>query len=237
MTFNLARLLYLLLPPACPLCAGTLPFPVQGPLCPTCMAGVLPLPPAHCPHCALPYVDSGATAAHLCSRCLLEPPVYRATYAAGLYQQQLRLAVQHFKFHQRPGLDRCLGTLLERALPKDLPSDLVIPVPLHPARLRQRTYNQALLLAREIGRRRRLEVADTLLIKACETVPQQELNARQRWHNLRDVFRLQQQVRGRHVLLVDDVMTTGATAASCSRVLLDGGAAEVRVAVVGRAPQ
>lgn len=237
MTFSLARLLHLLLPPVCPLCAGTMPFAAHDPFCPTCMAGVLPLPPAHCSHCALPYVHSGAIAAHLCSRCLLDPPVYRATYAAGLYQQQLRLAVQHFKFHQRPGLDRCLATLLERALPPDLPSDLLIPVPLHPARLRQRTYNQALLLARDIGRRRRLEVSGTRLIKVCETAPQQELSARQRRHNLRDVFRLQQDVRGRRILLVDDVMTTGATVAACSRVLLDGGAAEVRVAVVGRAPQ
>ncbi len=225
-----------LLPAVCPLCCGILDSAARTSFCHTCMMRICPLPPAHCPHCALPFVHSSATSSHLCGRCILEPPAYSAAYAAALYEGQLRTAIQRFKFHQRPNLDRPLAGLLERTLPPDLDVDLLVPVPLHPIRLRQRTYNQALLLARELGRLRGLPTDADILIKCRATDPQQALSAAQRRQNLRGAFRLGDNVDGKAVLLVDDVMTTGVTLDLCSRTLLGGGAARVEVAVVGRAP-
>jgi len=132
-------------------------------------------------------------------------------------------------------LDRSLGQLLERVIASDLKFDLVVPVPLQRKRLQQRSYNQALLLAREVARIRGLPLNSNLLIKIRATESQQELSASDRIKNLRGAFQLQEKLSGQRILLIDDVMTTGATVATCSQVLIDGGAAEVYVAVIGRA--
>lgn len=230
------RWLSRLLPPACPLCGGVFSVPAAGPFCHHCMATMTALPAAQCSRCALPFIPSSALGVHLCGRCILAPPAYAATYAAGLYEGQLRNAIGRFKFHQSPNLDRPLARLLEDRLPEFLDIDLLVPVPLHPVRLRERTYNQALLLARELGRRRRLAMADDVLSKCLVTVPQQSLTAAQRRDNLRGAFALLRGVAGKKILLVDDVMTTGVTVDLCSQVLLAGGAERVDVAVVARAP-
>ena len=132
-------------------------------------------------------------------------------------------------------MDRPLGRLLDLVIPADLMVDLVVPVPLQQKRLQQRSYNQALLLAREIARSRRLPLCSKLLIKVRETESQQGLSAGARVKNLQGAFQLQENLSGQRILLIDDVMTTGATVATCSQVLIEGGATEVYVAVIGRA--
>ena len=153
----------------------------------------------------------------------------------GLYESSLRHAIHQFKFNGKVGLDRPLGSLLERAISSDLRVDLVVPVPLQKKRLQQRSYNQALLLAREVARIRGLPLSNNLLNKVRETEFQQGLSAGDRVKNLRGAFHLQENLSGQKILLIDDVMTTGATVAACSQVLIKGGAAEVYVAVIGRA--
>lgn len=148
----------------------------------------------------------------------------------------MRTAIGCLKFHQRPNLDRPLARLLDARLPGALDVDLLVPVPLHPARLRERTYNQAWLLARELGRRRRWTAVYDVLVKCRATEPQQTLSASQRRENLRGAFALNCDVEGKKILLVDDVMTTGVTLDLCSQVLLAAGADRVEVAVVARAP-
>jgi ComF family protein len=224
------------LPPACPLCGGAFPLPASDPFCTRCMATVTPLPAAQCSRCALPFVASSAESPHLCGRCIQDPPAYAVTYAAALYEGQLRTAIGNFKFHQRPNLDRPLALLLAARLPESLNVDLLVPVPLHPARLRERTYNQAWLLARELGRQYNLPASHDALVKCRVTEPQQILSARQRRENLRGAFVLKKDIKGRKILVVDDVMTTGVTLDLCSQVLLAGGAERVDVAVVARAP-
>lgn len=226
-------LLRQLLPPACPLCKQTLAFGWVEPFCPDCWAGFTPLPQARCSSCALPFVAAD-NSSHLCGRCLIKPPPFTTVYAAGRFNGSLREAVHRFKFNQCYSLDRSLGLLLNRALPAEHDPELLVPVPLHPRRLRQRSYNQALLLARELGRLRSLPVMP-LLEKVLETESQQGLRAEQRESNLKRAFQTVTELDGERVLLVDDVMTTGATAKACSKVLLDAGAAGVDVAVVGRA--
>lgn len=225
-----------MLPPACPLCGGTFSVLAADPFCSCCMATMTPLPAAQCSSCALPFVASSAQTSHLCGRCILEPPAYATAYAAALYEGQLRAAIGRLKFHQCPNLDRPLARLLEARLPASIEADLLVPVPLYPVRLRERTYNQAWLLARELGRRRCLPATHDVLIKCRPTEPQQTLSARQRRENLRGAFALNRDVKGKKILLVDDVMTTGVTLDLCSQVLLAAGAERVEVAVVARAP-
>ncbi|MBD1401179.1 ComF family protein [Pelovirga terrestris] len=225
-----------LLPPACSLCGGAFSHLAEEPFCPGCMATIICLPQARCSCCALPFASSSALSPHLCGRCVQQLPAYAVTYAAALYQGPLRSVIGRFKFQQHPNLDRPLAGLLLKYLPAQLDVDLLVPVPLHPFRLRERTYNQALLLARELGRVRRLPTAHDVLGKCRSTSPQQSLSAAQRRVNLRGAFVLNRDVRGKKILLVDDVMTTGVTVDLCSQVLLAGGAARVDVAVVARAP-
>ena len=227
-------LLAQLLPPACPLCRKTFPYRWTEPFCPTCLPGFHALPAAHCPCCALPFLAQ-QNSAHLCGRFVANPPFFSKVHAVGCYDSSLRDAIHLFKFNNRVSLDRPLGNLLARSLAADLAVDVIVPVPLHFQRLAERSYNQALLLARDLGRRCRLPVAVELLVKASETVAQQGLSARQRERNLNQVFTLRQPLHGERVLLVDDVMTTGATVRACSRVLRAGGAGAVEVAIIGRA--
>lgn len=231
---SLVWLLTQLLPPACPLCRQTFPAYWPHPFCSDCLSGFQPLPAAHCTCCALPFTAI-SNSAHLCGRCIDRPPPFVKVYTVGCFEGSLREAIHQFKFNKQVGLDRPLGILMNESLPGDATYDLIVPVPLHSHRLRQRSYNQSLLLARELGRQRRLPVVADLLLKKEETVPQQELSARQRERNLTQVFTVQRQLKGERVLLVDDVMTTGSTVRACSQTMLDAGAAEVRVAVAGRA--
>lgn len=224
-----------LFPAACPLCCGNFADHGQQLFCATCLPGFKPLPLARCNRCALPFQTLNGRS-HLCGRCTLHPPPFSKVYCAGLYALSLRKAIHQFKFNQRVNLDQPLAQLLDRAIDTDCRCELIIPLPLHPRRLRQRSYNQSLLLARQISRLRSLPVAAGLLQKVRDTPPQQGLSAREREQNLRQAFALAGDITGARVLLVDDVMTTGTTAAAAGEVLLQGGAADVQVAVVGRAP-
>jgi ComF family protein len=159
--------------------------------------------------------------------------------SVGLHDETLRRAIQKFKYEGDFNLDRPLAALMKHAMQgflEEYRPDLLLPVPLHVSRLRQRGYNQALLLARVLGRRWQVPVASQLLLRVRPTPPQIGLKAAQRRRNLRGAFALSEQLQGERVLLIDDVMTTGATARECSRTLLEGGAGQVAVAVLARAP-
>lgn len=233
---ELCGLLDLLLPPACLLCGTELRRSGRLPLCRDCRAGILPLPASHCPRCALPHTAEDGSA-HLCEGCLREPPPFTSVSAAGLYEDKLRLAVQRFKYRAAVDLEKTLANLLYCTLAKKTAPrpDLILPVPLHASRLRERTYNQSLLLARNLGRRQAIPVDGSLLIRTRPTPPQQGLRLKERRRNLKDAFSMTRPLAGERILLVDDVLTTGATARECGRTLLAGGASEVRVAVLARA--
>jgi ComF family protein len=221
-------------PPACPFCLTTLSVGQTDPFCPTCSDGIHALTGACCSSCALPFVGS-ENSSHLCSRCLVKTPPFNHVYAYGYYEQTLRQMIHQFKFNNKVGLDRHLVRLVVSAIDPDLSVDLVIPVPLQRKSLQRRSYNQSLLLAREIARIRHWNVEKNLLKKIKETAPQHDLTARQREQNLRNAFHVRYPLSGEHVLLVDDVMTTGVTVSACSEALLAAGAGQVDVAVIARA--
>jgi len=234
---ELSGLLNLLLPPCCPLCGGTLEAGPASSFCSACLAGFPSPGGSCCPRCALPYpLPSGSN--HLCEACLRREPPFLYTRCLGLYDGGLRDAIQRFKFNGAVHLDRPLARLLATEIQDVYDSfrpELLVAVPLHRQRLRARTYNQSLLLARELGRQWRLPAPSRLLRRVRATLPQQGLAAEERRSHLKGAFGLSGRLEGERVLLVDDVFTTGATARECAATLLAGGASQVAVAVLARA--
>ncbi len=220
----------LLFPPHCALCKAPLP---SGTgllcLCADCIAAFPPLPFARCPRCALPLDENG-----VCADCRRGTPPFAATAALGLYDGRLREAIQRLKYRGDFRLAQPLGLLLAQQVTKLGPIDRIVPVPLHITRLRQRSYNQSQLLAQAIGKELHIPTAPRTLQRLQATTPQQTLSSEERLNNLRGMFALRADVRGLRVLMVDDVMTTGATLRECAQVLLSGGAAEVVTAVAAR---
>lgn len=233
----LAACLNLLLPAACLLCGRQLAGPDgEAAFCHGCQTSMLPLGPGHCRRCALPFVH--AQAHHLCGACLRQPPVFTTVHTAGLYQGGIKDAVQRLKYRDQLILAAPLGRLLGTSLAAEasrFAAHCVVPVPLHPERLRQRGYNQALEIARPLARQLGVPLDVTLLQRIRRTPPQQGLTAAERRRNVRNAFALTATTLPANILLVDDVMTTGATVRECSQTLLAGGAREIQVAVVGRA--
>ncbi|MGB9864168.1 MAG: ComF family protein [Candidatus Saccharicenans sp.] len=176
----------------------------------------------------------------VCHECLKEPPPFTRHRAVGSYSGILKQMIILFKYRQHESLKRPLTRLMRRSpeiqrLFEGL--DLVIPVPLHPTRLKERGFNQAELLAEEISREVGIPVARKVLIKRRKTLSQVSLEAEERKHNLSGAFsvRKAEKIAGKVILLVDDVFTTGSTCRECSRVLLEFGAKEVRVLTLARA--
>jgi len=226
-----------LLPPACALCLTPLVPPDPNSFCSTCSAELPKLAAAHCPLCALPY-PAEAGPGHHCQNCLQHgTSLFNGVTPLGPFEGILREAIHRFKYRGDINLDRPLGHLLADKL-RQAGQDhgLIVPVPLHAAKLRRRTYNQADLIARRLAKALNLSRADDLLLRRQEGATQQEISARDREQNVRRLFACTRPVDGAHILLVDDVMTTGATARACSRTLLASGAASVHVAVLARAP-
>jgi len=228
-------------PQPCEVCEGPLPLGHDGCLCARCRAAMQPPPAPLCRSCGVPLGRIGLS--DPCPTCIRHPPAFAAARAAALYLPSasglnpLAAAVQGLKYRGRRSLAGVLGALLAERYPF-APDALLVPVPLHRARLRARGFNQALLLARALGRRRGLAVAPRLLVRTRATEAQARLPATERRRNLDGAFtvRAPNGCSARPIVLVDDVLTTGATADACARALLAAGAARVDVYTVGRAP-
>jgi ComF family protein len=175
----------------------------------------------------------------VCGACRLRPPAFAYARAAAWYGDVVREAVHAFKFGGRRALAAPLGDLLAERAPDAWPRgrpDLLVPVPLHPRRERERGFNQCSLLARRVGRAWGCPVRDDILSRTVATPSQTALDAAARRANVRGAFRLRRAapLAGRHVALVDDILTTGATLSECARALLEGGAASVGAFTVAR---
>ncbi len=224
-----------LLPPLCPGCDNDLSG--RHPFCPDCLRQLEPLPASRCPRCALPY-PAPLSSGHICQECGENPPPFDGVSAIGPYQGLLRDLVHRLKFRRLPQTDQALAWLLaERLSDAARQCDLIAPIPLHPRRLRQRSFNQSALIARKLARILRKDYCGDLLRRTKTTQPQPGLTAAQRRANLKGAFGLGRDHHPERVLLVDDVLTTGATAAEAARTLKQAGVCEVQVAVLGRAPR
>ena len=221
-------------PSRCPCCGASLGRPTRGPLCEECWAD-LPRHPQPLCRCGFP-LPPGLSA---CGRCRRGLPSFERGASLGPYEGSLRVLVHELKYR---GRRRVAARLAEELLAEEAvravltPGAVLVPVPLHPRRKRERGFNQAELLAVEVGRRARLPVAASALVRRKDTAAQAGLSAAARRKNVRGAFAVRRQaaIAGRVVVLVDDVLTTGATAAACAGLLRGAGAAEVRLLAVAR---
>lgn len=224
------RFLQWLLPLRCLLCGATGTDGVD--LCAAC-AAELPRNRTCCARCALPL----AAPAPLCGECQRHAPPWDAAWAPFRYGWPLDRLESRFKFGRDLAAGRALATLWQREdrpLPKP---DLLLPVPLHRGRLRQRGYNQSLELAKPLVRQLGVPLRHDLLLRRRGTAAQTELDAVARRRNVRGAFAVRAGVAlPAHVAILDDVMTTGATLAECARMLKHAGAQRVDVWALARAP-
>lgn len=221
-----------LYPPYCLLCSQ--PSRSGRELCNDC-ARDLPWNRHACPRCALPVPAETGTA--LCGACLKSPPLWDSAASPFLYDWPLDQLLQRFKFNADLATGQLLGELLAEflaSLPAARP-ELLIPIPLHSARLRERGFNQAWELARPVSRRLQLRVDSRLCVRRKNTAVQSKLDARERRRNLRDAFEVRALLQGVHVGILDDVVTTGATVAALSHALREAGAARITVWSLARA--
>ncbi len=209
------------------------------PICVACETE-LPWLVEHCRICALPLPLDGM----LCDQCLRRRPAFSQVHAPWHYGFPLDTLITRFKHQRQWPLGRLLalmlGNWLGHRFSEGAPRPaLLLPVPMSTPRLRQRGYNQAAMLAGWLAAHLALPCADRVLTRTRDTPAQQELDARARRHNLKGAFALThpEAVAGLHVALVDDVLTTGATAQALARLLRDAGAARVDIYCLARTPR
>ena len=227
----------LLYPPHCANClADTEP---GAHLCPPCAASAQRVTAPYCEQCSQPYPGE-VSGTFVCSNC--EGRSFHFLCAVARYRGRgvVKEFIHRFKynghFHLRHQLAAWMAEGFDDPRLSGTPVDFLVPVPLHSARYREREFNQAEVLARLVGRRTGKPVADCL-IRTRYTTTQTRLDRHARMENLRGAFSVRhiRHVTNRHLLLIDDVLTTGSTVDECARTLLEAGAASVRVLTAARA--
>jgi len=232
MPLFIERLLQFFLPSQCHCCEKFLEERQKG-LCPDCLSKMRWIEAPFCSVCGTPFV-SQEVSNHPCGACLTEKKYFTMARALGYYEGSLQEAIHRWKYEGKMTLTSIFGEWMAEGLNRYWDShlfDLLIPVPLHRERLRERGFNQALLLVKELNRRTGIPYRKNLLQKKKPTLPQVHLSGAEREKGVRGSFRLlgREELEGKSILLVDDVYTTGATVKECSKVLLAGGAARVDV--------
>ena len=216
--------------PRCVLCGDRASVDME--LCDGCL-GDLPALGDGCPRCGEP-----TPGAQVCGACQRQPPPYDYLYAPFRYQMPLDWLVQGLKFERRLNHARLLAAVVKRVWqPPDAAPDLLIPVPLHASRLRERGFNQAIELFAPLAKQMAVPIARRLVVRRHATPAQAGLDARSRRRNVRGAFALRgapDLVKGRSVVILDDVVTTGSTVAELARVLRRAGAERIGVWALAR---
>ncbi|MCJ7705616.1 MAG: ComF family protein [Desulfobacterales bacterium] len=232
------RFLQFLLPSQCHCCERFLEEGQKG-ICPDCLSKIRWIEPPLCTLCGAPFL-SREIENHPCGACLIRGKYFTMARALGYYKGPLREAIHRWKYEEKSYLTLFFGGKLAEGFhhywnPQSF--DLLIPVPLHPKRLRERGFNQALLLVKELSQRTRIPYSKGLLRKRKPTPPQVNLSGGEREKGVRGSFHIQrdEEIKGKSILLVDDVYTTGATVNECSKVLLKAGAERVDVLTIAHA--
>ena len=230
------KALDLILPPACLSCDR--PVGMDRTLCPACWNGIHFIAKPFCARCGAPFefpVEDGT----LCGGCIAQPPHFGAARAAMLYDDFSRSLVLRFKHGDRIHTARALASWMYRAGEEFRDdTDMIVPVPLHRWRLFQRRYNQAALLAQNLASLGGKPFVPDVLIRERPTPSQGNLSRKERQANVKGAFGInpkhRKSLEGRSILLIDDVLTTGATVNECTALLLDSGAKAVNVLVLAR---
>lgn len=214
--------------------ADPIPF-----FCSDCWETIRPFPQPSCARCDQPFISAAAIShspEHLCQSCQERLPAFERAWTLYPYLSPLQEAICAFKYRGKSRLATPLAHLMLQALPLALDIDLIVPVPLHPSRLRAREFNQSLLLADRIGRHLAKPVLATNLVRALATDPQTTLSRQERLRNLRQAFAIRNPERlvDRRLLLIDDVYTTGTTLNECAKALRKVGSGPVYALTLAR---
>lgn len=207
--------------------------------CEPCRKDLTPIAPPFCSRCGLPFVSREGDN-HTCSECLLEKKYFRRARAFGIYEGSLMESIHMLKYRKKSSLARPLSALARETFFQfwDVGEiDLLVSVPLHVKRLRERGFNQAYLLIRSWAKKDGITLDGLTLCRSRRTEPQTTLSRPERRKNIKGAFSLRhsEKIMGRKILLVDDVYTTGATVNECARVLMKAGAEFVDVLTLARA--
>ncbi len=228
----------LVYPPRCPLCGDAIAE--QGGLCVDCWSELEIPGDTGCRHCNRPLDATGARSDDACVDCRSDPPLHSGIYAATSYNDASRRLILNFKHGGKIALAGLLGRLMAARLPDCEPDrvPLLVPVPLHRFRIWERGYNQAALLARELERRGKGALAVDALSRTKRTPSLGGLGRVARKETLQGAIkvsgRYSSRIKGRDIVLVDDVLTSGATSDACVSALSEAGAASVRIACFAR---
>ena len=201
----------------------------NGLWCMACDHALPYLDMAHCPTCALP-TPSG----EVCGQCLGHPPLFTRTTAVFGYAFPLDKLIHAMKYGEQLALAHAFAEKLTHHIDKNHLPDCIIPMPLHPAKLRERGFNQSLLLAAKVARELDLNLLSDTCQRVRDTPPQSALPWKERKKNVRNAFRCDADLTGKHVALVDDVLTTGASMNALTEAVRKRGASEISAWVVAR---
>ena len=225
-----------LFPPRCPSCKCAVGE--ARTLCTECWKQMRFITAPLCNHCGHPFEFAMGEGA-LCAACIADEPPYHKARAVLRYDDKSRRHVAGFKFYDATQLAPMLATWMARVAREfATDADLIVPVPLHRRRLLMRRYNQSAMLAYGLGRELNVTVLPDGLMRLKYTPPQAGLTRAQRLNNVQGAFRvnpkMQPRIKGAKVILVDDVITTGATIHACTKALLKAGAGEVYVLTLAK---
>ena len=230
MTRWLNEFSYVLLPGTCILCeAGT---HRKLDLCADCESE-LPWLRHACLLCSIPLPDGDT----ICGRCLTKKPPFACCYSSFLYSYPIDRMIIEFKENRKLHIGHLLGNLLADSFPKHftLP-DLLIPIPLHKTSLKQRGFNQSLEIAEVLSNRWSVPVDSRNCSRVVKTNEQKSLSLKDRTRNVKDAFAISRAYQGERITIVDDVITTGATAKELARLLMSNGAGSTEVISIARTP-
>ncbi len=231
------KLLSNLFPSRCILCQQTVSGSFE--ICPDCF-NTLPHNEHCCVRCALPLAE-GISGELLCGRCIQKTPAFDYVYSPFRYEDDIINLVHQLKFGEKISYARTIGEMLLTKFQGDLLSkqgkpECLMPVSLHDARMRQRGFNQSIEVARVLAKKIEIPIEYDAVIRQRSTSPQTGLNAQQRRKNIKGAFSLAREIKYRHVLIIDDVVTTGSTVNELARVLKKNKVERVGVLSIARAP-
>ncbi len=230
---SLQGFLDIFFPSACHLCGKGIASQENG-ICRSCEQEIVRIRPPLCLHCGIPMLTGES---HLCGDCLKNPPPYSLARSLVVYEDFPRQLVHRLKYANDTTVLKPMEKIVGHFdFSPFIGCDLIIPVPLHSQRLKERGMNQSLLLAKLFFKKSGIAIAPSTLMKNKKTKPQTQLGLSLRKRNVKDAFILKDTdiIINKKICLVDDVYTTGSTVGECTRVLLASGAREVRVITFAR---